>query len=348
MDAEFCTLHSYSSDQFAIHTHLGKKSQFDHDLELHWQDCMRRGFFRYGLDDIQTKRVAGRYGFIAQLNIKRAVERRKPQFVSDVIMPFDAEIFNFTKVKKNEILFQLNPLHRKKDQTSNDEKSVLIINVSPLEYCHSLLVPGIENCYPQVLTLNGLKLGIEMMMISYNPSLKIGFNSLGAYASVNHLHFHVYYLPESLFIQHAPVVCLMRECYVLKCFPSEGFVFQLLEKENIEIVARSVMKLIEFLLAKKIAHNVLIMRGSSFSESSSQKNDLFNSIRIYVWARKPSFGSKNDLAFNPALCELGGHLPIKELKYFESITEAEVADILYDVCHETFIKIKDDVEKLYS
>ncbi|XP_035224726.1 GDP-D-glucose phosphorylase 1-like isoform X4 [Stegodyphus dumicola] len=294
MDAEFCTLHSYSSDQFAIHTHLGKKSQFDHDLELHWQDCMRRGFFRYGLDDIQTKRVAGRYGFIAQLNIKRAVERRKPQFVSDVIMPFDAEIFNFTKVKKNEILFQLNPLHRKKDQTSNDEKSVLIINVSPLEYCHSLLVPGIENCYPQ------------------------------------------------------PVVCLMRECYVLKCFPSEGFVFQLLEKENIEIVARSVMKLIEFLLAKKIAHNVLIMRGSSFSESSSQKNDLFNSIRIYVWARKPSFGSKNDLAFNPALCELGGHLPIKELKYFESITEAEVADILYDVCHETFIKIKDDVEKLYS
>ncbi|KFM76272.1 hypothetical protein X975_20518, partial [Stegodyphus mimosarum] len=238
METKFCTVHSYSSDQFAVHTHLGKKSQFDLDLELHWQDCMRKGFFRYGLDDIQTKCLTGRYGFITQLNIKRAVERRKPQFVSDVIMPFDAEIFNFTKVKKKEILFQLNPLDRKNDQTLNNEKSVLIINVSPLEYCHSLLVPGIENCYPQVLTLNGLRLAIEMMMISYNPSLKIGFNSLGAYASVNHLHFHVYYLPKRLFIQHAPVVCLMRECYVLKCFPSEGFVFQLLEKENIEIVAR--------------------------------------------------------------------------------------------------------------
>lgn len=42
-----------------------------------------------------------------QLNVKRATERRKPQEITIVKQQFDAKQFNFTKIKSEEILFEL-------------------------------------------------------------------------------------------------------------------------------------------------------------------------------------------------------------------------------------------------
>ena len=38
----------------------------------------------------------------------------------------------------------------KRQKTSSGVKNVIIINVSPIDYCHILLVPDIEGCLPQV------------------------------------------------------------------------------------------------------------------------------------------------------------------------------------------------------
>ena len=43
----------------------------------------------------------------------------------------------------------------------------------------------------------------EMLFICYDRNLRAGFNSPGGYASVNHQHYHLYYLKERLFLESA-------------------------------------------------------------------------------------------------------------------------------------------------
>ncbi|XP_054708802.1 GDP-D-glucose phosphorylase 1-like isoform X2 [Uloborus diversus] len=346
-----CNEFSFSNEDFVFQTKIGNKSKFDKELESSWQVKMDNGYFRYKLGDLKTRHLPGKYNFVAQLNIKRAVERRKPDFITDVIMPFDPNCFNFTKISNNEILFSIVSQHQMQEISTLNIKlktNVLAINVSPLEYCNSLLVPGIEECYPQVINFDGLKLAVETMLISANPALRIGFNSLGGYASVNHFHFHLYYLKSILFIEHAKVEHLMGNCHVLKCFPANGFVFEILKNEDIGLIVGSVLKLINFLLERKISHNIFITRGSSFKHDDVGTSDIYDAVRIYIWARKSVFGSKYDKRFNPALCELGGHLVIKEASYYDTVTENDAAAVLQDACQETFDKILEDVKLLYS
>lgn len=105
---------------------------------------------------------------------------------------------------------------------------MVVVNVSPLEYCHVLLVPTPEKCLPQMLTESGLKTAIDFSLVSgnrylrfFNPQtlkicytvhntqvfvvcrryFRVGFNSLGGFASVNHLHFHGYLLEHDMFLE---------------------------------------------------------------------------------------------------------------------------------------------------
>lgn len=49
------------------------------------------------------------------------------------------------------VMFELIPKHR---SAVTSDQHVLIINNSPIEYGHSLLVPSITSCLPQVFALN--------------------------------------------------------------------------------------------------------------------------------------------------------------------------------------------------
>ncbi len=49
------------------------------------------------------------------------------------------------------------------------------------------------------------------------------------------------------------------------------------------------MKLIEFFQKERIAHNIFMTRGKIFADVTAEKN-VFNAIRIFVWARESSFG----------------------------------------------------------
>lgn len=52
-----------------------------------------------------------------------------------------------------QVLFELCPKHTSAAATSGDDHHLMIINASPLEYGHSLLVPSISSCLPQVLVI---------------------------------------------------------------------------------------------------------------------------------------------------------------------------------------------------
>ncbi|KAG8193358.1 hypothetical protein JTE90_022986 [Oedothorax gibbosus] len=342
---------SYDNEEFFFITRRdsGEKSLIDEQLQTIWSDKVATGCFKYELGDLSTKQLFGKYGFVVQLNENRATKRRKPQLVFDVAMEFNPHEFHFGKVPEKEVIFIIQPQHWLEREKNSH---VLLINVSPLEYCHSLLVPSIEKCLPQILKADEFRLAVELMLKSKDSFFRIGFNSLGAFASVNHLHFHAYYLKYELFIENAPtkhlVDSISNPCavYELLDFPAEGFVFEILEDIHVFDVTRSVVKLTDCLLANNIAHNVFLTRGRPLSKPTTDYSEL-NALRIYVWAREAHYGVKDGNSFNVAVCELAGHIPMKDQESFKNITEEAIASELYKACHETFTAVRPIIKNMF-
>lgn len=317
-------------------------SRFDEALRCGWEDRMSRGLFRYHLGDLETRRLPGECGYVAQLNIQRGIERRKPQVILSVQQQFDPRLFNFNKIKAAEILFEM---HKQEEKGFEPGAScVVIINASPLEFGHCLLVPEPTRCHPQILTPLALQIGIESVFLSADPGYRVGFNSLGAFASVNHLHLHGYYLNHALRIERAraemivPPKCLYR----LVDFP-RAFMFYTDAHEEARAVAATACKLTDILVERNIAHNVFMTRGCRPEREYQAPPLLPHGVRIFIWPRVSCFGAKEESAFNVALCELAGHLPFKNREDFESLDEEGVRAVVqsYLLSDEEFA----DVEK---
>lgn len=99
--------------------------------------------------------------------MQRAIDRRPPQNIQSLHEPFDHKSFSFTRVRRDEILFELSTSCRQPGECLNSsdnessaaakasddsERHLVMINVSPLEYGHVLLVPQLNHCRPQVHT----------------------------------------------------------------------------------------------------------------------------------------------------------------------------------------------------
>ncbi|XP_040019679.1 GDP-D-glucose phosphorylase 1 [Gasterosteus aculeatus] len=308
-------------------------TEFDRTIRAGWTDRMKAGLFRYHLGDLQTRILPGPHGYVAQLNIERGIERRKPQEILSIQQEFNGEQFNFNKINPEEILFEMikeveggsekGPLHE-------PCRMVVLVNVSPLEFGHCLLVPDPSGCLPQVVTSFAIRVGIESVLLSSDPGFRVGFNSLGAFASVNHLHLHGYYLEHQLEIESMPVKPLVPEkgFYGLLDFPA-GFLFYT-ESERVEEVAEAVCRVTNFLVDGDVAHNLFLTRGSPprGRTRSEEERCSRRGVRVAVWPRASCFGAKEESAFNVALCELAGHLPFKNKKDYELISERDVTDII--------------------
>ncbi len=168
--------------------------------------------YRYTLESVQCKVLEGECGFVAQLNPNRASNRRPPQAMLHLEQPFSHDKFNFTKVDlEKEGVFQLKHMQDHSQDRSDIEQSslkmflylefghsrnVVVINVSPLEFGASLLLPSMDSCLPQLLTVPAVRVAMDAVLLSGVRNMKAAFNSLCAFASVNHLHWHLYYLQK--------------------------------------------------------------------------------------------------------------------------------------------------------
>jgi GDP-L-galactose phosphorylase len=65
------------------------------------------------------------------------------------------------------------------------------VQVSPIEYGHVLLIPCVLDCTPQRIDPDTFLLALQMAVEADNPYFRLGYNSLGAFATINHLHFQV-------------------------------------------------------------------------------------------------------------------------------------------------------------
>ncbi|XP_072529749.1 GDP-D-glucose phosphorylase 1 [Salminus brasiliensis] len=307
-------------------------SKFDLALRSGWKEAMSRGLFRYHLGELETRVLSGEAGYIAQLNIQRGIERRKPQEILSIRQKFDPKQFNFNKINPEEVLFEICRADPRSAESCHQNGAttgscMVIINVSPLEFGHSLLVPEPARCYPQILIPLAVQVGIESVFLSADPGYRVGFNSLGAFASVNHLHLHGYYLNHTLRVEWAPTEPLVPEkcVYRLTGFPSAFMLYT--EGQDPAGTAAAVCRLTDILVDRNIAHNVFMCRGCPPS-SEAGPSGLRRGVRVCIWPRVSCFGSKEESAFNVALCELAGHLPFKNREDFNNIDEDGVKAIV--------------------
>ncbi|KAI0241908.1 GDP-D-glucose phosphorylase 1 [Lamellibrachia satsuma] len=328
-------------------------TEFDTLLRSRWTTAMANGHFKYTLDDVKTRIVPGRRGYVLQLNRKRFFERRQPEFISALTMPFDPTKFNFTKVKPGEVICEMCPVNSLgSDDCENDRargKHLLLINVSPCELGHVLLVPDVEGGLPQVLTLKAMQLALQMQLLSTHPGFRVAFNSLCAFASVNHLHLHAWYLEHPVMIDNAPVKEVVSGCYETTDHPCRALVFQL-HKSTVDQLARNVHLVTSYMQDTNIAHNLLVSRGEVIGENSGVAK---TTVRVYIWPRTPFTGDKDVLCktvFITAVFEFAGHVPMFAPEWFETFTEEEIEKKVTEasLSKEQFDVIKADVQKILS
>ncbi|XP_006885279.1 PREDICTED: GDP-D-glucose phosphorylase 1 [Elephantulus edwardii] len=305
-------------------------SRFDSAVCTAWRQRMELGLFRYCLGNLQTQILPGAVGFVAQLNVERGVQRRRPQSIRSMRQAFDPKEFNFTKIQQGETLFRL---RREPDLPGapGQEDILVMINVSPLEWGHVLLVPEPARELPQRLLPGALRAGVEAVLLSRHPGFRVGFNSLGGLASVNHLHLHGYYLTHRLPVEGAPSKRLDPggRLHLLQALPAPGFLFYTCSAgPELEALVSRVCRATDYLTDHDIAHNLFVTRGAQAGKASP--SSALTGVRVILWARKSSFGVKEGEAFNVALCELAGHLPIKTSQDFSSLTEAAALTLIED------------------
>jgi GDP-D-glucose phosphorylase len=100
--------------------------------------------------------------------------------------------FNFNKIDEREILLV---------KEINGTSVLFLINNSPLTKYHLLIVPEVKENHPQVMTLKCLELAFEIMKSTDDKAIRLGYNSPGALASVNHLHLHMLHVDRELYVE---------------------------------------------------------------------------------------------------------------------------------------------------
>ncbi|XP_023524925.1 GDP-L-galactose phosphorylase 1-like [Cucurbita pepo subsp. pepo] len=301
-----------------------------------WEDRMQRGLFRYDVTACETKVIPGKYGFIAQLNEGRHLKKRPTEFrVDKVLQPFDGSKFNFTKVGQEEVLFRFEPNENGGDTEFipnapvdvENSPSVVAINVSPIEYGHVLLIPRVLECFPQRIDPESFLLAVHMAAEAGNTYFRLGYNSLGAFATINHLHFQAYYLAVPFPIEKAPmkkIITLKDGVLVseLLKYPVRGLVFE--GGNSLQALSNSVSDACICLQENNIPFNVLIADCGQ---------------RIFLlpqcYAEKQALGEVSsellETQVNPAVWEISGHMVLKRKEDYEEASEENAWRLLAEV-----------------
>jgi hypothetical protein len=156
--------------------------------------------------------------FTKQFNKARAYRPRRSAGVpfTQLLIPFRATEFNFNWPNVSRELFW-------STSDASSPELAFFYNKFPFANLHTLLVPDKALEQPQYLTEPAHRWAWNMVNNCAIDGLGFGYNSLGAYASVNHLHFQMFIEPEGL-----PVMsCIWRhnggaDEYPLPCVTAEN------------------------------------------------------------------------------------------------------------------------------
>ncbi|EYC06588.1 hypothetical protein Y032_0075g973 [Ancylostoma ceylanicum] len=304
-------------------------------LHSRWELAKSKNAFNYGLN-CMYKLLDGQYNLSMQLNVERGELRRKPMRFKNIKEPFNHLRWNFTKLHENEILLYLRCEDRPISEDALD-RHVIAVNASPLERDHSLIIPAINKCLPQVLTPTAIRIATDVMLLVADDSFNILFNSLLGQASVNHLHMHCLYWPYESDLIHRRFETLndLSNVYIIEPphWICSAFAFQLTNMSEYDTFLRNLTSCVEFLTQQNQAHNVFITRAQPIRTTGPEREEdragrRPQYVTAYVFPRVNAAGAKPPTSFNPAACELAGCLTSYTIRFFESASEQSAVRII--------------------
>uniref|UniRef100_A0A8I6XM99 GDP-L-galactose phosphorylase 1 n=1 Tax=Hordeum vulgare subsp. vulgare TaxID=112509 RepID=A0A8I6XM99_HORVV len=224
--------------------------------------------------------------------------------MNQVLQPFHSEKFNFTKVKLEEVIFRFQETENDSAQyfdgappTVSASPSSILNNVRPIGYCHVLLIPQVQEYLQQRVDQESFLLAMYVTKEARNSFFRVRYNSLGALATINHLHFQAYYLKVQYPVEKVPteeltVVGNGVSISQLVQYPVSGFVFE--GGAGLEDLSQVVSNACIFLQENNRPFNVLI------SESAKR---VFLPLQCYAEKRTSGKASQEflDMTINPAL-----------------------------------------------
>ncbi|CAH0591571.1 unnamed protein product [Chrysodeixis includens] len=304
-------------------------TSFSSLLKTKWDELHNNtNTFRYKIDKLQKKIVDGKY--LLLLNPDRRSKRREPDAMNDICQPFDENKFNFTKVSPKEILFSI-------EGEDTDVHSVLV-NDSPISRYHSLLCPSLNKCLPQVVAPDSLELAVQIMFTIQDRDIRIVFNSMCGYASVNHLHYHLLEEQNTLHVEKVEWKQIKGNIYRLdESYPVPAICFEV--QKHDPNVLKDVWKVLEYFLKRSIAHNILITRRP-------RQGGCDDAVCIVVWPRKSTAGAKPLAAFNVAALELSGWFTVYNAEDFNRLQTEDLEKELHKWNIDDFSQLCEEIKNL--
>lgn len=201
-----------------------------------------------------------------------------------------------------------------------------------------LLVPNIDHGLSQILDKHAIEVAVELCLLA-KRGFRIGFNSLCALASVNHLHFHAFQYDQQLPIDISKLKLLKKNVFKLDEYMVNGYALQLVDL-NIKELASDVVAITNYLCQNNIAHNLAMCRHES---ARTQKDDSAL-VTVFIFPKKASPECTND-PFNTASLECSGFLPIRDESEYVEMTEDGAIQILnkFSYTDEQFEKLSQDI-----
>jgi len=169
-------------------------------LETKWHE--RLHLMRTQFDSFSHKQLPGSHQFQLQYSPQHSALKRPSSMATvaavPVVQPFDPKRFHFGKADAAEIMCWLvydsesGAVSAVSDWPPDPllEVHPVFINISPLAQLHMLFPWFIDDCQPQVLNHKAVRRALAVSAASDKNTFKLVFNSLGAWASQNHLHWH--------------------------------------------------------------------------------------------------------------------------------------------------------------
>ena len=339
-----------------------KPSLIDRVLLTEWADRAAAGLFRYDVAGLPTRLLLapdGRGGgFVAQFNEGRLTKKRPTEFAKDaVVQQFDDAKFNFLKAAQKEVLFALArdgapgtpATWSPEGAPCGPDPSLLLINVSPIEYGHVLLVPRVASRLPQLVDVESAALALRFAAEADNPYLRLCYNSLGAFGTVNHLHFQAYFLATPFAVEVAataplpplpprevvagdgnnnsarfgvaPASLTAPRVSTTVGYPARALVFEA-TRGDLDGLAAALGDACTRLAAANVPHNVFVV-------DCGQRAFLFPNL---FGTHKANGTVPEDLLetqVDPACFELAGHMVFKRRGDFHDLREDEAYNLVW-------------------
>ncbi|XP_011195804.1 GDP-D-glucose phosphorylase 1 [Zeugodacus cucurbitae] len=270
--------------------------------------------FAYNLNVTKSRYLPGQKIIYMEYNPQRTRLRRLPQTISSLKPVFNEEAFNFKKIKPLELLMSI---------PYEDIVISMIINKSPLTRYHTLVCPDVAAGQPQRLTLPALSFCVKFLLnlADEEKAFRIGYNSPGALASVNHLHLHILYVTADLYVDKAELELLQStNIYRLSDkMPTEAICFIFNKTTDEAALNAQIQKLFNFIIwlcEHDIPHNLFLTpnRSACFG----------NVLKVFVSCRKAFCYVKDLNTYNIGFCEVSGYVTVGDEQLYESLTEQEV------------------------